>query len=137
MMPFVVMEAEVAPVEKRVLGSVPSFFPATALMPACAPMVGLAATLGTTVIPELLWLGLTGLLWKRMAWVRSPKSYCPVVFSRRVGFSFFRESAFNESAGWPTWLNAITRIPTNKINKKHLLLLLMNWFRLSNNENAL
>src|ERR1700743_267836 len=124
MMSFVVMEAEVAPVEKRVLGSVPSFLPATALMPAWAPMVGLAATLGTTVIPEVLWFGLIGLLWKRMAWVRSPKSYWPVVFSRRVGFGCLRESAFRESAGWPTWQNAIIRMLTSMINKRNRLLLM-------------
>jgi len=53
-MPLVVMDAEVAATENSVLGSVPSFLPATALMPSCPPMVGLAATLGTTVMPDLL-----------------------------------------------------------------------------------
>src|ERR1700722_12036104 len=125
MMPFVERGGEVAPTEKRVLGSLPNFRPATALIPAWAPMVGLAATLGTMMIPDLLWPGSTGLLWKRTARVRSPKSYWRARFSFGFGLLATRESDFNESAGWPTWLNAVTRILTNKKSKK-ILLLLMN-----------
>ena len=54
MIPLVVIEADVAATEKSVLGSLPNLLPATALIPNWAPMVGLAAMLGTTVIPDLL-----------------------------------------------------------------------------------
>src|ERR1700733_12649296 len=76
MMPLVVMDADVAPTDSSVLGSPPSLVPTTALMPACAPMVGLAATFGTMIIPELL-CAVSAL---RCGWMivreRSPKSYC-------------------------------------------------------------
>ena len=52
-----VIEADVAATEKSVLGSLPSLFPATALIPSCPPIVGFAAMFGTTVIPDLLCKG--------------------------------------------------------------------------------
>src|SRR3569833_4689362 len=75
-MPLVVIEAEVAPMDNRVFGSSPSFLPPTALIPAWKPMVGLAETFGTTVIPEPR-CKLSGFRpgWSRFR-DRSPKSYC-------------------------------------------------------------
>lgn len=57
MIPLVVIEADVAATESRVFGSFPNFFPATALIPICEPIVGLDATLGMMVIPDAFLLG--------------------------------------------------------------------------------
>ena len=57
MIPLVVIEADVAATDNRVLGSFPNFLPATALIPICDPMVGLDATLGMMVIPDDFLLG--------------------------------------------------------------------------------
>ena len=99
-----VADAEVAAIDNSVLGSFPSFLPATALIPNCPPMVGLAATLGTTVIPEPL-CEVSGFLcgWK-MFRIKSPKSYCLLWLYDGV-FDFWarKVSAFNESADALIW----------------------------------
>lgn len=51
-MPFVVTEADVAAIDINVLGLSPRILPATALIPICAPMLGLYATFGMIVIPD-------------------------------------------------------------------------------------
>ena len=100
-MPFVVMDAEVAATENKVLGSFPNLLPATAFIPAWKPIVGLAAILGITVMPERLWVE-SFFLWGNMTWLtKSPKSYCCSRFSTVFCLPAFmrNESAFRESDG--------------------------------------
>lgn len=109
MIPLVVIEADVAATDNKVLGSVPNFLPATALIPICDPMVGLDAMLGIIVIPDDFLFGASaGLPGCNMLRIRSPKSYC--LYKVSVGlagcttFSLMRsESAFTESEGACTW----------------------------------
>src|SRR3569833_2560224 len=114
-MPLVVIEAEVAPMDNRVFGSSPSFLPPTALIPAWKPMVGLAETFGTTVIPEPR-CKLSGFRpgWSRFR-DRSPKSYC--LYRPGLGGYIFlpwapSESALSES-GVPTCARAGHTIPVS------------------------
>jgi len=117
------MDADVAATDNSVLGSVPSFLPATALMPICDPMVGLDAILGITVMPDDFLFGASaGRPGCSMLRTRSPKSYC--LYKVSVGlagctvFSLMRsESAFTESAGTCTWAKAFIVMHVNIINK--------------------
>ncbi len=115
-MPLVVMDAEAAATENKVLASLPSLLPATAFMPSWNPIVGLAAIFGTTVTGDRF-LAVVVFLWGcKIVWKRSDTSYCRARLSCSGGrFSdrSWRESAFNESAGTPAWPLAAPAIRSN------------------------
>ena len=96
MMPFVVMDAEVAATDINVLGSRPITLPATALMPICAPIVGLPAILGIAVILDLFRSGSLFFFGRKISLNKSAISYCLKV-SVSAGRNFFTESMRNES----------------------------------------
>ncbi len=52
-----VIVADVPATDIKVVGSSPIVTPATALMPICAPILGLAATFGIMVIPDFFRFG--------------------------------------------------------------------------------
>lgn len=95
MIPFVVMEAEVAAMDISVFGVFPSTFPATAFIPICAPILGLYATLGIMVTGDFFLDTFSFFFEWKILENRSPTSYW--VFKE----SFF-VVIFNESEGW-TW----------------------------------
>src|SRR5580704_11633317 len=106
MIPLVVIDAEVAPTDNSVLGSLPNLMPATALIPAWAPMVGLAATLGTMVMPDLLCKVSAFLPGWSIFLAKSPKSYCLFRLYYGLWILYFlirNESALSESTGGATW----------------------------------
>ncbi len=118
---MLVIEADVAATDNKVFGSLPNLRPATAFIPNCAPMVGLAAILGTIVIPDLLRSVSAFFFGVKTFRIKSLKSYCLLMFSTGLlAFCAFirRESAFNESAGVTTWALVNTGMPKNSNNSK-------------------